>query len=87
MIARNLLEEIQNLRKTLDTLLARDEPTVHSYDERHNAKSGSTGRDDPFISRNVFERRPRCGMTSLPVVTEAGFLQHGEQFIVRQLPG
>ena len=43
--------------------------------------------NNALVSRNIFERRSGDRMCSLPVVTEAGLLQHGEQFIIRQFLG
>ena len=68
-------------------LFARDEATIHSHDERHDAESAGPGRDDALVSGNIFQRRAGNWMRTFPVITKAGFLQHGEQFIVGQFFG
>ena len=87
VIAWSFFQEIQDLREAFDALLSSDEPPIHSHDERHDAKSAGAGRDDALVSGNIFERRSRHRMRSFPVITKAGFLQHGEQLIVGQLSG
>src|SRR5436309_14709336 len=75
-------EEINDLRQALYALLTSDESTVHADDKRHYPEAAGTSGDHAVISGDVLPRHACVGVGALPVVVEAGFLQHGEELVV-----
>ncbi len=82
MVAICVFKETDNLREPLNALLARDESTIHANDQGSDSKATCAGGNDAIISGDALAGHARVGIGTIPVVAEAGRLQHGKKFVV-----
>src|SRR5262249_19935520 len=82
--ARRFFKERDDFLEALDGFDARDESAFRANEQRHDAESARSGCDDAVVAGNTFESSAGIRMCSFPVVAEAGFFEHGEEFIIGQ---
>src|SRR5215469_102083 len=82
VVARRLFEEGNDLCQPLEALLARNETSMDTHDDCHDAEAARAGGDDTIVAWSVLQSHSRLRVRGLPVVAETGFLQHGEEFLI-----
>ena len=85
--AVRLAEEANDLEDAAGALFASDEAAVRAGDERHHSETGGPHGAEVFIAGLDLERHAGVGVGGVPVVTEAAFLRHGEQFLIGEGAG
>src|SRR5258708_37171754 len=71
-----------NRGKASHALLMGDKPAISSDDQGSDAKTARAGGNDAVVSGDALPGHTRMRMRALPVVAEAGCLQHGKEFVV-----
>src|ERR1700674_4184659 len=82
VVAIRVFKETDNLGKAIHALFARDESTIHSDHQGSDAKTAGAGGNDAVVSGDALPGHARMRISALPVVAEAGCLQHGKEFVV-----
>src|SRR5262249_53174253 len=82
MVAGNLFKKRNDLLKAFERLRARDEATLGTNEKRKDAEARRAGGDDAIVTGLAFQRSTGVRMRAVPVVAEACFLKHGEEFVV-----